>query len=532
MKFAFRQKSLIIAQPLNLTTMSEFKKYYTEDGGLKEINEKGEMEISYGEAATEEELNELRGLTNELGFVPKDPKESESYYKRKAYNVLNRYHMARPEAMELFKYYNSKLVDVYADNPELIKEKISGEKKSENIFRDQIHDFYKENIASLVKNEEFYSLPVGKTLNTSKQFEKQYFGYSFTIKLLTSRENSLDNTFIFRNDSSSEEYMGRINIDIDTGDINITLMPLASENNQRNYNVKQDQLESEKLKVLMGFYHWLRYPEQINAAWTGERRPGGLPKDGEFSPINVGREIKENTLPYRRRIISNTQEAFDKATELLRSLSADYINTATENNGGELSLNIHYLSYSSQDEGGRWSDTFSAYLNEEKTGFLGNCVFDRAQIESLTQEALRFGQKAVISVRSCWSVPELEGSPRGVSPRGNLKRLKQKATGRIVKKIFLPKYDNNGNEYDPKLRTRARQLFERNEKENNLTEDERSELKELLIQLNTKEVAENLFTVASSNGMHFANGSYMAGNTWKDGGGANYVIRPKKMKTV
>lgn len=512
--------------------MSEFKKYYTEDGGLKEINEKGEVEISYGEAATESELNELRGLTNELGFVPKDPKESESYYKRKAYNVLNRYHMARPEAMELFKYYNSKLVDVYADNPELIKEKIGGGKKSENIFRDQINDFYKENIISLVREEEFYSLPVGKILNTSKQFEKQYFGYSFSIRLLTSRENSLDNTFVFRNNSSSEEYMGRIRMDIDAGNINITLVPLTSADNQKNHNIGQDQMNSEKLKVLMGFYHWLRYPEQTNSVWTGERRPGGPLKDGEFSPINVGREIKENTLPYRRRIINNIQEAFDKATELLESLDSDYINTATENSEGELSFNIHYLSYSSQDEGGRWSDTFSAYLNEEKTGFLGNCILDRAQIESLTQEALRFGQKAVVSVRGCWPAPELEGSPRGTSPRGNLKRLKQKATGRIVEKLYLPKCDKDGNEYDPKLRARAHELFKMNKKENNLTEDERSELKELLIRLNAKEVAENLFTVASNDGMHFANGSYMAGNTWKDGGGANYVIRPKKMKTV
>ncbi len=374
---------------------------------------------------------------------------------------------------------------------------------------------------------------VGKILSTNKNFEQQYFGYSFAIQLVSSRNKSLDNSFILRNNVSNEEFMGRISIDIDQNDVRITLMPLANPENQKNYEIRQDQMNSEKLKVLMGFYHWLRYPEQTNDTWTGQRKPADPQKErtGDFAPIDVGKEVKESTLPFRRRIIDDVQEAWSKTEDLVNSLDKNYLETAKKNNGTELTLNMHFLTYSDKEIGGRYSDTFTAYLDESRTGFEGNCVYDQAQVESLAQAALRRGEKAVVSVKGCWAVPELEGSPRGVSPRGNTKRLRQKATGAIEDVLFLLVYDKNGKEYDPKLRTRARDLFNRNKK-NALNETEKKELNDLLVKLNAKEVAQNLFTVTSNDGMHFANGSYMQGNIWKGGGGADYVIRPKRMEAA
>lgn len=469
-----------------------------------------------GEPADEKDLKEVRGRTDGSGFVPEDPKKAFQYYLKKRRNALQNQNLNHVQKIELFRYYNGRLLNVLAKNTDLKwviqRKNIIGM----NNLADKFVKAFRERLLSVLHSEHYDLLP-GMSITTSQGFEKEFYGFAFDMKITSvsrGNDDEAEYSFELKDKSNNKEYIGMIRANIPENQIAVQLMETLSQNSSYGSSIPRGLPgSSEEAKALMGLTYLVRCPEFENRVYGGKRMETS--KSSATGPMiaDVGKESKERVIPFRRRVVDSASQAWEAARGLTNSLQPELRDYVREE-FGDIFYNVHFVKFSKNDKEGRWSDALSRSI--DSAGCVGVCYDDRSQLENLIDRALERGEKAVISIYGANPPRELEELPPAHVKRPHLRRL-----NRVV--LVL------GGGFTGIQTEQIRQLFKQKRDGKQLTPEQEKQLHEFLNLYDINDPTQVDFQNADMNHAHFSDGSQQGRHNRGGGGGGNYIIRPKKM---
>ncbi len=470
--------------------------------------------VGTGEPASKKELDKLRGRTDATGFVPADPEKAEKYYLKKRSQMLNKHHFSHGESLELFRYYNKKLLDLYFEHPEIKKENEYDQERI--LLGEKFEEFFKDKIITILKKEH-YSLTPGLTITTSADFEKEFLGYSFdfTLTAISSDQDKeiYEYDFDLKDKNSNENFIGKISVDLKNQDVKINLLPDVNPELNTS-DVNKEISSSEKTKALMGMSYLLQKPEMIYTPFKGDHKNSISEDDNlegeiesEKKPISVGAEIKKATMSFKRRLVDDVNLAWEKAQDLLSSYDEKTLRNL-EKEFGVLSFNVFFVVFDKNDKG-RHSDYFSKTI--ANAGKVGSCSVNRAEVEALVQQALNRGGEAVISLNGSQIPLELEDKPAGSAKTVHLRRQ----NGKIVLVM--------GKKFKGEIYRRIKEVYNKKMNGIEVSEEDEKMLMDFLRKYNIDDLAQTSFVFADS-------AKDINTKSKKEGGRANYIIKPSKMR--
>lgn len=475
-----------------------------------------EKKIGYdGEPANKNDLKELRGETGGDGFAPEDPEKALRYYLQKRKDALQKPNFSHVQRIDLFRYYSGRLLNVLAENPNL-KQVIQGKNVIVmNKLGDKFVESFRERLLSVLHSE-YYDLLPGMSITTSQGFEKDFYGFAFdmTITSISRGNDEVEYHFEMKDKSSDREYIGIIHANIPKNQMVVQLLETLSHNSQSSSTIPRGLPgSSEEAKALMGLTYLIRRPEFENRVYEGHRmEPSESPATGPMI-ADVGKESKEHVIPFRRRVVDSTSQAWDAASELTDSLQPELRNYVKKE-FGDIFYNVHFVTFSKNDENGRWSNAFSRSI--DSAGCVGMCYDERSQLENLVDRALELGEKAIISIYGATPPRELEELPPAHVKRPHVRRL-----GRVI--LVL------GGAFSGRQAEQIRQLFEQKRDGKQLTPEQEKQLQGFLKFYNITDPKQLDFQTVGTDHVHFSDGTPHGRHHRGGEGGGNYIIRPKKL---